>query len=114
MAASSRHRATAIGINARMRTLLIAILAATLAAPVAARMPPASIQQHEPAPARALAGQMSLDDAVAMVQARHKARVMRANTVEENGRVVHYIRLMTADGSRVWTVRVDAATGREF
>jgi uncharacterized membrane protein YkoI len=56
---------------------------------------------------------MSLDQAVAMLQAKYNARVMRANTVEEGGRIVHYIRLMSADRSRVWTVRVDAATGRE-
>jgi uncharacterized membrane protein YkoI len=57
---------------------------------------------------------MSLDQAVAMVQAKYGARVMRANTVEENGHVVHYIRLISADRSRVWTVRVDAISGREF
>ncbi len=60
------------------------------------------------------AGGMSLDQAVAMVQAKYDANVMRANTVEENGHTVHYIRLMTKDRSRVWTVRVDATTGREF
>jgi len=60
------------------------------------------------------AGGVSLDQAVAMMQSKYGARVMRANTVEEEGRMVHYIRLMTADRSRVWTVRVDAATGREF
>jgi uncharacterized membrane protein YkoI len=60
------------------------------------------------------AGGVSLDQAIAMVQSKYGARVMRANTVEEDGRMVHYIRLMTADRSRVWTVRVDAATGREF
>lgn len=60
------------------------------------------------------AGGMSLDQAVAMVQAKYGARVMRANTVEEDGRVVHYIRLITPDRSRVWTVRVDAASGKEF
>lgn len=60
------------------------------------------------------AGGMTLDQAVAMVQSKYGARVMRANTVEEGGRAVHYIRLMSADRSRVWTVRVDAASGREF
>ena len=57
---------------------------------------------------------MSLDQAVAMVQTKYGARAMRYNTVEEDGRVVHYIRLMSADRSRVWTVRIDAASGREF
>lgn len=57
---------------------------------------------------------MTLEQAVAMVQAKYGAKVMRANSVEEDGRVVHYIRLMTPDRSRVWTVRVDAASGREY
>jgi len=57
---------------------------------------------------------MSLDQAVALVQSKYGARVIRANTVEEDGRAVHYIRLMSPDRSRVWTVRIDAATGREF
>lgn len=57
---------------------------------------------------------MSLEQAVAMVQSRYGARALKFNTVEEEGRQVHYIRLITADKSRVWTVRVDAATGREF
>lgn len=60
------------------------------------------------------AGGMSLDQAVAMVQAKYSARVMRANTVEEEGRTVHYIRLITGDRARVFTVRIDAASGREF
>ena len=73
----------------------------------------ASAHDHSPASVRS-GGEMSLDQAVAMVQAKYNARVMRANTVEEGGRVVHYIRLISADHSRVWTVRVDARTGREF
>jgi hypothetical protein len=60
------------------------------------------------------AGGISLGQAVAMVQARYGAKVMRAETVNEGDRVVHYIRLMSADRARVWTVRVDAATGQEF
>ena len=59
-------------------------------------------------------GGMTLEQAVAMVRAKYGAKVMRANTVEEDGRVTHYIRLITPDRSRVWTVRVDAATGQEY
>lgn len=57
---------------------------------------------------------VSLDQAVAMVQAKYGAKVMRANTVNEDGRTVHYIRLIAGDRARVFTVRVDAASGREF
>ena len=57
---------------------------------------------------------ISLDQAIAMVTAKYRARVNRATTVQEGGRVVHEIRLMTADGSRVFTVRVDAESGQEI
>jgi uncharacterized membrane protein YkoI len=57
---------------------------------------------------------VSLDQAVAMVTAKYRARVNRATTVQQGGRIVHEIRLVTADGSRVWTVRVDAETGQEL
>ncbi|HYM35430.1 MAG TPA: PepSY domain-containing protein [Steroidobacteraceae bacterium] len=60
------------------------------------------------------AGGMSLDQAIAMVQAKYGAKVMKADRVDDGGRTVYLIRLMTQDRSRVWTVRVDAATGREF
>ncbi len=75
-----------------------------------------SLGWHDATQARAAVQQagMSLDQAVAMLQAKYNARVMRANSVEEGGRIVHYIRLMSADRSRVWTVRVDAASGREI
>lgn len=53
---------------------------------------------------------MSLDDAVQMVQARFNARVVRAETRNEDGRRVHHLRLMNAEG-KVWTVRVDADSG---
>jgi uncharacterized membrane protein YkoI len=102
-----------------MRTFLvafvaIALVAIHLASPAAARVAPTPATEQDTVVARAHADQVSLDQAVAKVQAQYKARVMRANTVEEKGRVVHYIRLMDPETSRVWTVRVDAATGREF
>jgi uncharacterized membrane protein YkoI len=57
---------------------------------------------------------MTLEQAVAMVEAKYKARALRYNTVEEDGHSIHYIRLITADHSRVFTVRVDATTGQEL
>jgi len=53
---------------------------------------------------------ISLDEAVAMVQDRYNAKVVKAETVEQRGHLVHRIRLLSADG-RVWTVNVDAASG---
>lgn len=56
-------------------------------------------------------GGYSLDDAVALAQSRFRAKVVKAETVAEDGRRVHHIRLLNDQG-RVWTVRIDAETGR--
>jgi uncharacterized membrane protein YkoI len=52
---------------------------------------------------------ISLDQAVAMVERRFKARVVRADVRDEGGRRVYVLRLLSDD--RVWTVRVDAESG---
>jgi uncharacterized membrane protein YkoI len=55
---------------------------------------------------------ISLDQAVQMAQARyHGAKALKAETVENAGRRVHQIRLLSPEG-KVWMVRVDAETGR--
>ena len=103
-----------------MRALGAALAIAMVSAMVSAKaMPPQATWPSQFRPARFDASTqqatgMSLDQAVAMVQARYGARAVKANTVEEDGRVTHYIRLISADRPRVWTVRVDAATGREY
>lgn len=56
---------------------------------------------------------MSLDEAVRMVEKRHRARAVKAETVINDGRRTYEIRLLNADG-KVWKVRVDAATGRSY
>jgi uncharacterized membrane protein YkoI len=62
----------------------------------------------------ALAGDgVSLDAAVAAAQERYRARVVRAEVVESDGRRVYSLRLLGSDG-RVWTIRIDAATGAEL
>jgi uncharacterized membrane protein YkoI len=53
---------------------------------------------------------LSLDQAVAMAERRYGARVVRAEAHERNERVVYVLRLLN-DAGRVWTVRVDAASG---
>jgi hypothetical protein len=73
----------------------------------------------QPLPAEALieqiilaaAGRMSLDEAIAMVERRFNARVVRAETREHKGRVVYKLRLLDEGSGRVWTVEVDAETG---
>ncbi len=56
-------------------------------------------------------GEISLDAAVAMVQKQFHAKAVKADPVNEGGRRVYYIRLLSAEG-RVWQVRVDAQTGQ--
>ncbi|HKS58328.1 MAG TPA: PepSY domain-containing protein [Steroidobacteraceae bacterium] len=53
---------------------------------------------------------VSLDQAVEMAQRRFRAKAVKAQTVESDGRRVHQIRLLSAEG-KVWTVRVDAESG---
>lgn len=55
---------------------------------------------------------ISLDEAVAQAERRHKARAVRAEESREGERIEYRIRLLGDDG-RVFEVRVDAATGRE-
>ena len=55
-----------------------------------------------------------LHDAVSMVQQRFNATAVKTDTVVESGQTIYRIRLLSADKSRVWTVNVDARTGRVY
>jgi hypothetical protein len=54
---------------------------------------------------------ISLDDAVRRAEAQYRARVVRTDVQDEDGRKVYVLKLLSEDG-RVITVRIDAATGR--
>jgi hypothetical protein len=56
--------------------------------------------------------ELSREQAVAMVQKRYGARVVRAEFLDQEGRHVYVFRLLSAAG-KVWIVRVDARTGTE-
>jgi uncharacterized membrane protein YkoI len=64
-------------------------------------------QRHEP---QIEPGGVSLDQAVEMAQRRFRAKAVKAETVQNGGKRVHQIRLLSAEG-KVWTVRVDAESG---
>ena len=64
-------------------------------------------QRHDP---RIETAGVSLDQAVEMAQRRYRAKAVKAETVENDGKKVHQIRLLSAEG-KVWTVRVDAESG---
>ena len=53
---------------------------------------------------------LSMDQAVRMVEERYHARVVKAETQRDEGRTLYVLRLLDEAG-RVWTVRVDAASG---
>lgn len=62
------------------------------------------------APQTLVAAPMSMDEAVKMAEQRFHARVVKAETQKGDGHVVYVLRLLNEAG-RVWTVRVDAASG---
>lgn len=53
-----------------------------------------------------------LNEVVSMVQERFNATVVKTDSVQQSGRLVYRIRLLSADKSKMWTVDVDARTGR--
>jgi hypothetical protein len=54
---------------------------------------------------------ISLDEAVRRAEAQYRARVVRTDVQDEDGRKVYVLKLLSENG-RVVTVRIDAATGR--
>ncbi len=54
---------------------------------------------------------ISLDEAVSRAEAQYRARVVRSDVQDEDGRKVYVLKLLSEDG-RVFTVRIDASTGR--
>jgi uncharacterized membrane protein YkoI len=68
-------------------------------------------KNHADEPPRAQG--ISKDQAIDIAQRRYKARVVRAEAAENDGRRVYVLRMLSDEG-RVWTVRIDAQTGSEF
>jgi uncharacterized membrane protein YkoI len=94
-----------------MRTpVIIMVLLAAMSAANAPAQPLAAESVIEEL-IMAAAGGISLDEAVSMVEKRFKARVVRAEVKERDGRKVYELRLLDDESGRVWKVRVDAATG---
>jgi len=54
---------------------------------------------------------ISLDQAVSRAESQYHARVVRTDVVDEDGRKVYVLKLLSENG-RVFTVRVDANSGR--
>ena len=55
-------------------------------------------------------GEVSMEQAVRMVEQRFRARVVKAESHKDNGRTTYVLKLLD-DSGKVWTVHVDAASG---
>src|SRR5690242_18645415 len=105
------------GRRRRAAALHAVLMAAALASAVLASKPIPAAQHGgsaDVATRQALAGPhagLTLDQAIAMAERTYKARVVRADTQHEGDRIVYVLRLLNGAG-RVWTVRVDAQSGR--
>lgn len=84
-----------------------ALATAVGAAPLAAATP-----NSEAAPQQHAAQDLSREQAVAIVQKRYGARVVRTDFIDQDGRHLYVFRLLSTDG-KVWIVRLDARTGTE-
>ena len=88
--------------------LAVAALATALgAAPLVAATP-----NSEAAPQQHAAQDLSREQAMAIVQKRYGARVVRTDFIDQDGRHLYVFRLLSTDG-KVWIVRLDARTGTE-
>jgi hypothetical protein len=56
------------------------------------------------------AHELTMDQAVKNVERQYHARVVKAETQREGERTTYVLRLLD-DAGKVWTVRVDAASG---
>jgi hypothetical protein len=72
----------------------------------------ASPQLPAPAPQSRADHELSREEAVAQVQKRYGARVVRTDIADQQGRRLYVLRLLSSAG-KVWVVRVDARTGAE-
>ena len=106
------------GLVRLVYALLCVALASGAAGECAAAPKSVANAQPTPAPASpasppaATQPELSREQAVALVQKRYGARVVRAEFLDQEGRHVYVFRLLSAAG-RVWIVRVNARTGTE-
>ncbi len=81
-----------------------------IVAAVWAASPPPS-PPSVPVSRKAVARHLTMDQAVRMVERRYNARVVRAESIKRAGQTVYVLRLLDRAG-RVFTVRIDASSGR--
>ena len=90
---------------------LALLIAGPGAAGASSEAPPTALPANPAPPVIVLtAASLSMDQAVRLAEQHFHARVVKAETERENGHTVYVLRLLS-DAGRVWTVRVDAASG---
>jgi uncharacterized membrane protein YkoI len=95
-----------------LTALLILTCLGALPAQARVRGPGAApVQEASSAVAAERHDGISLDQAVSRAEQQYRARVVRTEVQDEDGRRVYVLKLLSDDG-RVFTVRIDAATGR--
>jgi uncharacterized membrane protein YkoI len=87
-------------ITWRTALTLLWLSAAAAGGVCAATAPPAANATHE----------VSMEQAVKMVERQYHARVVKAETQRNGAHVTYALRLLNESG-KVWTVHVDAASG---
>ncbi len=99
----------AVAVRVALGVALGAALWAALgAAPLSAVTPDSAAVTRQPQAEH----ELSREQAVALVQARYGARVVRTDFIDQDGRHLYVFRLLSAAG-KVWIVRLDARTGTE-
>ena len=94
----------------RRRAWLAGALSAAVAVGAVA---PCPASPADTAPAETAAEhELSREQAMALVQQRYGARVVRADIADQGGRHLYVFRLLSSAG-KVWIVRVDARSGAE-
>jgi uncharacterized membrane protein YkoI len=91
-------------------TLLVLLCAAAVAGAAPAVFTPSSALPTGATPLVMPRSALSMDEAVRLVEEHYHARVVKAQTETEEGRTRYVLRLLN-DAGKVWTVRVDAASG---
>lgn len=89
--------------------LLLSLLAVAMGASAAKHDRKREALQAEPR-REASSCQGSPDRIIESIERKYRARVVKVNVVEEGGRCVYVLRLLSEEG-RVWTVRVDSRGG---
>jgi uncharacterized membrane protein YkoI len=87
-------------MNGHRAALLILWLSASVAAEVTVADNPHAGATHE----------MTMDQAVKLVERQYRARVVKAEVQKSGAHTTYVLRLLNESG-KVWTVHVDAASG---